>query len=460
MTRADLLPLLAVVAAALLLRVGAAELWHPPVTADAADYRGLSVRLAEGEGYVTASGRPTSWRPPGYPAFLAVLHRAGWETPRAARRVQAVAGAAAVAGAFWVGSLTAGPTVGLMAALFTAVDPAQLFAVSRLLSEVLFTLLLVLGTGCLLRAWRAPAGAAAWAGLAGLVLGAGILVRGALLGYPLLAAGALLVAPGRDGAASAPGARGGGGGWMRRVAPAAALLATTALVLAPWTARNARVHDAFVPVATQMGATFYAAQNPVDGYVMGLLPDDSVTAAAARLPEPEASRALLAAGARSLAEEPGRIPRLAVLKLLYLWVPLDWEILPWYGAFDPVYAFVLLACAVAAGLAVRARRGGPAGPWAEPVERVVGAWPVWLPVAYFVVVALVFYGSPRFRMPLGPLLAVVAAAGLVAAARRWGDRAVAAAAGSTALLLAGVAVAAEPLKDGVRALLRAVGLWG
>lgn len=83
------------------------------------------------------------------------------------------------------------------------------------------------------------------------------------------------------------------------------------------------------------------------------------------------------------------------------------------------------------------------------------AWPLWLPVAYFLVIALGFYGSPRFRHPVDPLIALAAGAALAAAVERWGRvRAVTVAAASAAFLLT-AALALEPAKRVARGILGA-----
>lgn len=420
----------AILAAALVLRLAVAWMWAPTPAADAADYERLAVGILEGNGYVTTEGEPTSWRPPLYPAFLASVYAATGESRAAARTAQALLGTATVGMTMVIAGTVAGPGVALFAGALAALDPAGAFAVSRLLSEVLFTFLLVSSVLFLQRAvgeenHRRTLLAAAAAGAA---LGLATLTRSVLIFYPLLAAAAWLSARQRSG---------GPLGFRRSVAVPLALLAGFALVLAPWSVRNWKVHGEFVPVATQGGITLYAGNHPVDGWILGLLPDDDHTREAATLSEVAASEYLARTTLVALAADPGRIPFLAALKTAYFWVPLDWEILPRGGLPDPVYAFMLLWACVGAWMVVRtpALRGG-----------VLAAWPLWLPVAYSFAMALVVYGSPRFRMPLHPLLAVAAAAALARVAATHGRRSAVRWAGATAGALLVAALAAEPAK--------------
>ncbi len=209
------------------------------------------------------------------------------------------------------------------------------------------------------------------------------------------------------------------------------------LVVLPWTVRNYRVHGALVPVATQLGGALYTAYNPPDGWIFGIDTQDETVAAAHRLSEVEANAMLTKAAVNSMLSSPRRTLRLEALKVVYFWVPVDWEILPIYGAVNPTYLFVGLWALVYVGLALtRTRRRDEVPPW-----------PAWLPIAYLFVVAMVVQGTPRYRLPCEPLLAVFAAAALTAIGREVSRRTMVALVSGT---LGGVAVAqvlAGPLKS-------------
>ena len=123
-----------------------------------------------------------------------------------------------------------------------------------------------------------------------------------------------------------------------------------------------------------------------------------------------------------------------------------WELLPWYGVVNPTYLFILIWVGVAVGIA-------------RDRLRTRELWLLWLPVVYALAMALVFYGSPRMRAPVEPLLAVVAAAGLVEYARTRGGPAAVWAAGAAAAAIAALALLAEPLKALGLAALRGAGIW-
>jgi hypothetical protein len=438
MTASDRRFFVGILVVAFVLRLGLVLAWSGPLAGDAADYHRLASGLAEGRGYVDTRGAPTAWRPPLYPLFLAGVYRTLGDGPRAVGFVQAVVGTATVGAVGALAASVLGSTAGLIAAALVAVDVAQLSLTARRLSEGLFTLLLVLLLLAALRVrarlveGRSPWG---WAVAVGLLGTLGTLTRGLFVGFPLLLAAALaLDARGR-----------GHGAWRRAVAAALVVLGAYGAGLIPWTLRNAAKMETPIPVATQGGITLYSSWFPPDGTVFGVFPDDSVTRAAVGMSEPGQSRHFVSATGRGLAADPGRIPRLLVLKALYLAVPLDWEVLPRYGAVNPTY----LLCALWAAAFLLGLGSG----------RRAAAWPLWLPLAYVAVTALVFYGSPRLRAPVDPLLAALAAGAIVELARRRGRGAATTALVATGAGALAVAALAGPLKALALGALRGVGIW-
>ncbi|MEQ8329601.1 MAG: glycosyltransferase family 39 protein [Longimicrobiales bacterium] len=396
----------AVLVLALALRLGVALAWAPPLEADPADYHRLSVGLVEGAGYVDADGRPTAWRPPLYPGMVAGIYAVVGPRPAAVRIVQALMGTATVALVMRMGFLLLGGTGGLLAGALAAVQPGHVFGVSRLLSETLFAFLFVATVLALCELRRAGAHRFGWALAAGALMGMGALARGVFLLFPLAVVPALVLWPG------GAGAGGQTRPWQSGVRDAAVMMLAFVVILTPWTLRNARALDAFVPVATQGGTTLWAGNHPPGGTGFGLLVDDATTRAASALPEAEASAYLVDAQLAEWRADPMRLVRMIPVKTAFLWAPIDWEIGPVYGAFDPAYAFVALWALVALVLVVRdaERRRG----------RLRRTWPLWSTVAYVQGMAWLFYGSPRFRLPLDLLLAVAAAAGLLLTARAVG----------------------------------------
>lgn len=169
------------------------------------------------------------------------------------------------------------------------------------------------------------------------------------------------------------------------------------MVLLPWTVRNYVVHGEVVPVATQMGWVAYSSYAPPEGRIFGVYTFDETVEAAMRLPEAERSRELTDATISLILERPAELPRLLVLKFLYFVSPFDWEILGGDGVFNFLYALTMPLALY--GLWVVRARG----------------WELWLlamPPVFLLVLSLVLYGSPRLRLPIEPILTVLAAGGL------------------------------------------------
>jgi hypothetical protein len=210
-----------------------------------------------------------------------------------------------------------------------------------------------------------------------------------------------------------------------------------ALIVMPWTVRNYRVHGALVPVATQVGVALYSAYNPPAGWIFGMDSQDETVVAAHRLSEVEANAMLTRAAVSSILSSPRRTLRLEALKAVYFWVPVDWEILPVYGAVNPTYLFVGLWALVYAGLRLTHK-------W-RPNE--VPTWAAWLPIAYLFAMAMVVQGTPRYRLPCEPLLAVFAAAALAAIGREVSHRTMVALVSGTVGAVAVAQLLAGPLKS-------------
>jgi len=378
----------------------------PTPEADAADYLRLAQGLRSGAGYVGPLGRPTAFRPPLYPLFLA----ATGPDVRVAPVLQALLGATnCLLTVALAARMLGGPAAWIAGALL-AVDPVQAAASSRLLSEVLYQTLFLL-TLLVLGGERTP-GRAFGAGLLG---GASLLVRSAAM--PVLATLAAVC--------------------LRRESPryksALLFVAGALLAVSPWLARNAAVMGAPV-LSTQGGITLYSSYLPAQGKLFGVLVhDDEVVSAEAR-GEVAADRQLTRAAMRVALAHPLRTLRLAALKVAFFWVPIDWEIARSPGALSPVYLFAL-------PLAIAAVVAGP--------RRF---HPLPLLLAVLTAFGAIVYGSPRLRLPYDAAIYVLAAERIARLWRRpwlwlW------------AAVCAALALAGDLPRLAVRSVARALGFW-
>ena len=380
----------------------------PPASpeADAADHLRLAQGLRSGNGYLDTAGHPTGFRPPLYPLFLALT---GPDVPVAVI-AQSVLGAANCLLTVALASRWLAGTAPWLAGLLLAIDPVHAAASSRLLSEVPYQTLFLLSL-LALDPRRSPRRAL----VSGLLSGLSLLVRTAALPVLLV----MLAA------------------WVRREAPrlkaALLFLAGAALAVSPWLLRNAVVLGAPV-LSTQGGITLYSSYRPPEGKIFGVLVADDEVRNAQAGGEVAADRQLTRAAVRLAAAHPGRTLRLAVLKVAFLWIPIDWEIRQPPGSLSPVYLFAL-----------------PLAIWSLATRRRQ-FHPVPLLLVVLTLFSAVVYGSPRLRLPYDPLVYVLAAGPLAATLRRplswlW-----------AAVCLA-LALTGDLPRLAARAVARALGWW-
>lgn len=353
-----------------------------PIAGDASDYDRLAHAIVNGEGYVSETGQPTSMRPPLYSYVLAGFYQVFPDGPSAMRFLQAVLDAVTCALVYGLTLRHFGLEAARVAGVLSIFSLSLLFATRHLLAETFmafFMVAIVYSLDTALTSWRLGAFL-----LTGILVGLSTLTKGTTLPLP-----AMLLLPIW---ASTQWK------WRPTLQAGAIVFAGFLVVLLPWTVRNYFVHGEVVPVATQMGWVAYSSYAPPEGRIFGVYTFDETVEAAMRLPEAERSRELTNAAVSLILERPGELPRLLVLKFLYFISPFDWEILGGDGVFNFLYALTLPLALY--GLWVVRARG----------------WRLWLlatPPAFLLAVSLVLYGSPRLRLPVEPILTVLAAGGVV-----------------------------------------------
>jgi hypothetical protein len=189
--------------------------------------------------------------PPLYPYFIALAWRATGSL-QAVLWLQAAIGALLVPAVARVGSLALGRRAGLVAAALAAFYPDLVWFATRFWSETLFIVLLWWAIERTLAADRT--GSPRTAAVAGVLWALATLTRE--LALYLVPLAALWVLRPRGGTPA--------GKWLNRLRPAPAQLAVAAtlvlvslLSIAPWTIRNAIVFRAFIPVSTMGGLNLW-----------------------------------------------------------------------------------------------------------------------------------------------------------------------------------------------------------
>jgi hypothetical protein len=291
--RVGLAALVAVLLLGLGLRVGEAWDGRSPVY-DAQGYARIAGNLERGEGFTLGAGatQPASNYSPGLPLLAGGLYElSGGVHERFARIVLALLGTLAILFAYLIGRRLSGPLAGLIGGAVVAIYPALLEYQGMLMSEPLAATLLSGAVLAMLWAssereggWGCPGGgwvfrlrgrrpseivggaknrtprppgrphppSVRWLA-PGLLLGALALVRPEYLAISLPIAVVVFAHRGRD-------------EWRIGILQAAIMLLGLALVVAPWSLRNAIALDRFVPISTGGGQVLFAGSYlPSDG---------------------------------------------------------------------------------------------------------------------------------------------------------------------------------------------------
>ena len=171
--------LLCILGAAVIVRIATVALFHPPLWSDDIDYVALGKSVAHGGGY-QSDGHATAYRPPGYPLLLAFSFRLFGESLVPVRTAQAAADLLSCFLVFVLGRKLFSERVGLIGAGIFALFPLEILYVSIMMTETVFTTLLLLYL--LICTGETPSWKTSIA--AGIVLGAATLVRPTILLLP------------------------------------------------------------------------------------------------------------------------------------------------------------------------------------------------------------------------------------------------------------------------------------
>lgn len=378
----------------------------PAFGTDQQEYDRYAWNLANGNGYRGPSadvGDPdhlTAYRPPFPSALWAGVYLfvsdADGTRHAAVRVLNCLLGAIAIAVVFDVGRLCFDRTIGLLAAAGFAVWPTAIYNSTQLLSEPLAILLsLGLISVCLRFAWRPSVSLAA---VAGLLLGLSLLTRaGVILLVPLLGLWALwqLWEPVAE--------------RLRRIGVALVIPVVAGLVLAPWVVRNYLVFDAFIPFSTMGGSVLLQGNNRIvvedERYHGYCIWDTAIPEYAAALQsannELERDQRAKAFALEWIGDNVDKWPFLVRAKLQRGWSPVldpDGPRLQWWVmllTWGPVLALTIVAAPITLWSFLRRRHPG---------------WLLHLNLLHFCILTVLFFGFPRYRLPIEPLCLVFASA--------------------------------------------------
>lgn len=390
--RARNLSLFTLLLIALALRLTWALMQPPaidPNLPDQGEYLELAQNFLAGKGLAFTDLRfgqtVYAYRAPGYPLFLAGC----FASPTVARVVQALLDASTVLGVFLLGRRWLGDGPSLLGALLAAFNPFLIYFSGLLLSETLFTCLLV--WGMVLLAWRPNV---VWGGM---VLALAVLVRPAAAALPVLLGLLAAFLNYHPGELVRPS--------FARLGTGATMLLLVLVALFPWALRNRLVLDHWVWLSTNGGITKYDGWNPdATGASNQDFLKSPAMAHVARLQEIERDRYFSDLADRYVAETWKNRP-LHLLRLIGWKAARTWSPLPLSDNFGrPLYQAIALIYTIPFDLLIVLAVGlARLGRWGKVF--------LLAPAIYFTLLHALSVGSLRYRIPAEPALAVLAGAG-------------------------------------------------
>ncbi len=369
---------------------------YEPGGGDPRDYVLLAENLRAGNGYVLpwSEGesmvlRPTALRPPLYPLLLSGIFSAAGRSIPAVVVVQAVVDTLSCALLGGIAASLFGPHAGVAALWWAALHPSLWVHVARIWSECLF---IALGV-CLLFVLTTR-GRESWLGTswrAGVLLGLLCLTRpNGIFFLPVVALSIGSAASSRE-----------------RLKAGLVVVFAMGLVLSPWTLRNYRCFERFIPLSTMDAVVIRGAYNDevvTDAWVRGAWSLNTLIAESKGSSDEIELRDRFLRDSREWIRRHWReLPGLFARRLMRFWGS-EWyrsEIpflgrMPWLEGLNRASYLVTVAFAVA-------------GAWAH--RRRIGELGVLLlvPVCFSVSAALT-WGDWRIRAPVEPVLVLLAAA--------------------------------------------------
>ena len=346
----------------------------PALHDDGLEYHAYAVSMLQGRGFV-ANGLKTH-RGPGFPFFLAAVYLLAGQSQKIVVLLQCIMIAACSVLVYKMALKTGGRKTALTAYLMNALSFGVFSMPAEILSEPLFTLLLCLSCYC----------------LCGEEKNRNVLLSGISAGLATLVRPTTLLLPGVTGIwfAFRHGLKSG-----KTYVKFLVFLAGFACVIAPWTYRNYGVHRALVPVNTQGGEMLWNSNNPWvrgDGIDVPIYHPEAAEKYK-DLTETERNSAYMREGLKYIKS----LGAAGLVKSLLLKTArLFYVFYPWY---DVTFGFIVPFFFYGLWLALRKRKEGLSVPL--------------MLVVYLLFTTLIFYGSPRFRGPFYPAIALVAAAGFM-----------------------------------------------
>lgn len=380
-----------IIVTGLALRAAAISAFNHTPESDELAYQSMALNLVSGNGIVDSMGNHAMYNV-GYPLFIvAPVFALFGENLFVARILNALLGAVAIGLCYAIAKEAgAGKTGQLLAAgMWALYLPSSIYTV-YLLKENLMAPLMLGVIWCVLRLLKAPSYPTALC--CGVLLGLLALTGNAALSLAAPAVLALAFTPANLG---------------RKLSLSMLILVSAVLVTTPWIARNMRVLGAPI-LNTNAGFNLYLGNNPAaTGMFVSIAdtPRGQTWDKLRKEGEVRASEVLKVEAVAWIKEHPATFLTLAFKKAAYFWTP------PFHEGKGPsssietivrvlwAIQFVVLVIGAIGSLFITSLR-----------SRHLAV--LWLAIASYTAVHMLFYVIFRYREPIMPLVCVLAALGI------------------------------------------------
>jgi 4-amino-4-deoxy-L-arabinose transferase-like glycosyltransferase len=352
---------------------------HSPLITDAKEYDTLGVQLSEGKGYVNSSGEPTAYRPPVYPLFLAAIYSITGHNLTWVRFAQALLGAGICLLTYLIATIIFNNKIAVLSGVISIFYPPLIFSTSQILTETLFTFLLLLGIFVIIKTRTYTT-----LTITGIIFGLALLTRPFLLFFiPFLLYWIMLNSK------------------YNTLKSITVLCIGLSLILIPWTVRNYLKLDSFIPFANVGGLTLYNSYVvPQKGFGYNSL--EGIRDEYFKINrETERNKYLFGKSTEYIKENPLKVIKLTFTKLALFVYPFDgyWYSIRLGSKYNIFWGIIFCFCLL--GIVINFS------------EIDINQKLLYFSFISFLIGIMLFYGSPRFRLPIEPLLICYAASGII-----------------------------------------------
>lgn len=351
---------------------------HAPLETDAKEYDTLGYNLSIGKGYINSEGEPTAFRPPIYPFFLGAIYFITGHDLLWVRLIQAILGAAICLFVYFIATIIFDEKKARLSAYLCCLYPPLIINTSQILTETLFTFFLLLGILLIISKKSLIK-----LMLSGAVFGLALLTRPFLIFFfPFLYYWIL------------------SNNKYKTLKSMAVLTIGVLIILSPWTLRNYFELNSFVPFSNVAGLTLYNSYIIAEkGFGFNSLEgvgDDYYKIN----DETKQNKYLLRKTTEYIKENPFQVVRLSIIKGLLFIYPFDgyWYSISFGSKYNIFWGVTL--CFSAVGIAISLK------------DNDINKKLIYFLFLSFLVGIMVFYGSPRFRLPIDPIFICFAANGI------------------------------------------------